>query len=615
MKIIETVITYEDYNYVEGDLELKFSGSRLNQFINGDEFSIENILSTKLFVSRKYIAPDLPTGINKDRVFALQLPHNISTFVNRADSQLAFNASFDKIICDDSFVTENGELKINRFNTIKEEGRIFSTIKVKIYGLKKHNREETKKVNFYELFPNVLGEGNIEINPKKEYYAIGERVSIKAIPNTNATFVEWQTDFKNYETDIVEITIEKDLHFTALFTQPQTAKNTKIGSIWGDVKDAYNSNDRLSSLFRDSESHYDSEYNHKLNNPKEEKVGCIGSVFEGVAVIFQVIGYLFYAAIGLCFLFVIISTFGWNSLWFFGILFGLWLVPRLFEFLGRFNILGYLFNIIFISIIGFTLFNLFSVIDFSSAVTQKVPIKIPETTEHLKENNSIDYVHKIDWQDSKKNAYSTYLRVNSDYVNYENNIKNSLPLLQSEQDYNFLLTRLYLESRESLYFVYKSLDSIKSNNNIAKNDFPDVIVSMVQQIPYVAILDESCNPFDYQDETLRKLLQSNPCQGYIKYGLKSPSEFLKDLKADCDSRTLFLFTLLKHYGYNVAIFGSDYYKHSLLGIELPVLLENATSINHQGKDYYLWETTSKGFRIGEISQDIQNTNYWNLNIK
>ena len=55
MKIIETVIIYEDYNYVEGNLELKFSGSRLNQFINGNEFSIENILSTKLYVYKKYI--------------------------------------------------------------------------------------------------------------------------------------------------------------------------------------------------------------------------------------------------------------------------------------------------------------------------------------------------------------------------------------------------------------------------------------------------------------------------------------------------------------------------------------------------------------------------------
>ena len=614
MKIIETIIVYEDYNYVEGDLELKFSGSRLNQFINSDEFSIENILSTKLFVNRKYIAPDHPTGINKDRVFALQLPYNISTFVNAGENQLAFNANFDKIICDDSFVTENGELKINRFNTIKGEGRIFSTINVKVYGLKKNNREEIEKVSFYELFPSVLGKGKIEIKPKKEYYAVGEKVIIKAIPNTNAKFVEWQNDFENFGLEELEITIEKDLYFTALFTKQQTAKNTKIGSFWADVKEAYSSNERLSLLFGDSENRYDSDYSHNLDDAKEEKVGCIGSIFAGIAVIFQVIGYLFYAAIGLCFLFVVISAFGWYSLWFFGILFGLWLVPRLFEFLGRFNIFSYLLNLLFIGIIGITLFNLFSVIDFSTVVTQENPTKIPETTERIKENNSIDYIHYIEWQDSKRNNYSTHLKVNSDFVSYENNIKRSFPLLQSEQDYNFLLKRLYQESRESLYFVYKSLDSIKSNNSISKNDFPDVVVSMVQHIPYVAILDESCNPFDYQDESIRKLLQHNPCQGYVKYGLKSPSEFLKDLKADCDSRTLFLFTILKHYGYNVAIFGSDYYKHSLLGIQLPSVIENTTTINHDGKDYYLWETTNKGFKIGEISQDLKNTNYWNLNI-
>ncbi|WP_178988654.1 hypothetical protein [Winogradskyella schleiferi] len=615
MKIIETVIVYEDYNYVEGDLELKFSGSRLNQFINGDEFSVESILSTKLHVNKKYIAPDLPSGINKDRVFALQLPYNISTYVNDGDKELAFNANFDKIICDDAFVTENGELKINRFNTIKDEGKIYSTINVKVYGLKKNNREEIEKISFYELFPSVLGEGKIEIEPKKEYYAIGEKVNIRAIPNTNATFIEWQDDFRSFDSEELEITIEKDLHFTALFTKYQNVPSPKTGSFWSDVKDAYNSNKRLSSLFGDVDSQYQEGSGYKSKNEQEEKVGCMGSLLEGIALLFQVIGYLFYLGIGLCLLFVVISAFGWDSLWFFGILFGLWLVPKLFEFLGRFNILVYLLNLLFIGIIGFTLFNLFSVIDFNTVVTQEKPIKIPETTERVKENNSIDYIHFIEWIDSKRNNYSTNLKVNSDFVSYENNIKRSFPLLQSEQDYNFLLKRLYQESRESLYFVYKSLDSIKSRNNISKNDFPDVIVSMVQHIPYVAILNESCNPFDYQDESLRKLLQHNPCQGYVKYGLKSPSEFLKDLKADCDSRTLFLFTILKHYGYNVAIFGSDHYKHSLLGIQLPIVIENTTSINHNGKDYYLWETTSKGFKIGEISQDLQNTNYWNLNIK
>ena len=241
-------------------------------------------------------------------------------------------------------------------------------------------------------------------------------------------------------------------------------------------------------------------------------------------------------------------------------------------------------------------------------------MKTPETIERVKENTSIDYIHFVEWEDFKDTKYSTYLKVNSDYVNHENYVKKSFPELRSKQDYDGLLSKLHKESEESLYFIYKSLDSIKAKNNISFEKFPNVIVSMVQSIPYYAILDNSCNPYDYQDQSIRELLQKEPCQGYIKHGIKSPAEFLKDLKADCDSRTLLLYTLLKHYGYDVAIFGSEYYKHSLLGINLPRDTENLTFKVHNEKRYFLWETTNIGFEMGKISNTMRNTNYWSINL-
>jgi hypothetical protein len=602
MKIIETVIVYEDYNYVEGNLELKFSGSKLNQLINGDEFSIDNILSTKFYVSKKYIAPEIPLGINKDRVFALQLPQNIPTYVNTGIEQLAFSANFDKIICDDTFVTEKGELKINRFNTIKEEGRIFSTINVTVYGLKKNKREETEKVHFYELFPNVIGEGKIEIKPKKEYYAIGEKVTIKAIPNTNAKFIKWEEDFNKYDAEEVNLEIKKDVHFKALFTEFETDhisnQKNKLSTLINNTKHAYNSSSRFGN-----------------SNTKTENVGCLGTFFEGLGMLFQIIGYLIYGAFLIGVISLLISAFGWYSFWIIGFFAALWFLPKVFQFLGRFNIIGYFFNLLFIGIVILSIYNLFDFMDSGSRSIPNKPKIIPKTIEKIKENTSVDYVHFVEWEDSDKHKYNTYLKVNSDYVTYESNVKQSYPFLRTEQDYNGLLNRLYTESEESLYFVYKSLDSIKFKNNISNQKFPDLVVSMVQSIPYFAILDDSCNPFDYQDESLRKLLQNNPCQGYVKYGIKSPAEFLKDLKADCDSRTLFLFTILKHYKYDVAIFGSEYYRHSVLGIHLTSDLKETTFKEYNGKRYYLWETTNTGFEIGKISDKMKNTNYWSLNIK
>lgn len=599
MKIIETVIVFEDYNYVEGNLEIKFSGVRLTELNNSDEFSVESILSIKLYVTKKHIAPDIPLGIIRDRVFALQLPQSIPTFINEGNTQLAFDATFDKIICDDSFVTERGELIIDRYNTVKDDNNIFSTINVKVYGLKKQKREEIEKVSFYELFPNVEGDGIIKIKPKKEYYAVGEKVSIKAIPNENAEFISWQDDFSEFESKDIEFTIEKDVHFKAVFTEYEVVQKTAISSFVNKTKRAYNRSSRFGS------------------NKKTESAGCIGSFFEGLGILFQIIGYLIYAAFVIGFLTVLISAFGWYSLWILGFFAALWLLPKLFQFLGRFNVLGYLFNLLFFCIILLSLYNVVNIFEASSSnsfVTPK-PQKTPKTIENVKENNSIDYIHFVEWQDSYKNNYSTYLKVNSDFVTYENNIKQSFPSLRTEQDYNRLLNKLSQESEESLYFVYKSLDSIKSRNNIAFEKFPDVVVTMVQNISYFAILGDSCNPYDYQDESMRKLIQNNPCQGYIKHGIKSPAEFLKDLKADCDSRTLMLYTILKHYNYDVAIFGSEYYKHSLLGIYLPNKEQELTYKIHDEKRYYLWETTNVGFEIGTISDKIKNTNYWSINLK
>ncbi|SFN61419.1 hypothetical protein SAMN04487989_10228 [Bizionia echini] len=598
MKIIETVIVYEDYNYVEGNLELKFSGTRLSE--KNEKFSIENILSTKLYVTKKHIAPNIPFGINRDRVFALQLPYTIPTYVTDNDKQLAFNANYDKIICDDNFVTENGELKIDRFNTIKDQGKIFSTLNVTVYGLKKNKREEVEKVTFYELFPNVIGDGTIEINPKKEYYAIGEKIKIKAKPNKNASFIKWKEDFSEFDTEEVHFVVEKDTRFEAVFTEFQAQHTTKLGSIIESVKQAYGSNARLGN-----------------NTPETENVGCLESLFEGIGVIFQIIGYLIYAAILIGILVALISAFGWYSLWIIGFFVALWLLPKLFQVLGRFNILGYLFNLLFLGIIILSIYNLTTITSSNSSnnFTPPNPTEVPKTIEKVKENTSIDYIHLVEWKDFDENNYSTYLKVNSDYVTYENNVKQSFPYLRTEQDYNSLLNTLHTESEESLYFIYQSLDSIKAKNTISYEKFPDVIVSMIQSIPYYAILDDSCNPYDYQDQSIRELLQNNPCQGYIKYGIKSPAEFLKDLKADCDSRTLLLYSLLKHYNYDVAIFGSDYYKHSLLGIHITKNIAGLTYKVSNGKRYYLWETTNTGFEMGRISKPIRNTNYWTLNLK
>ena len=52
------------------------------------------------------------------------------------------------------------------------------------------------------------------------------------------------------------------------------------------------------------------------------------------------------------------------------------------------------------------------------------------------------------------------------------------------------------------------------------------------------------------------------------------------------------------------------YKHSILGINLPYKYGSFKVFNN--KKYYLWETTSMGYRPGDLSIEYSNLNNWEV---
>ena len=158
------------------------------------------------------------------------------------------------------------------------------------------------------------------------------------------------------------------------------------------------------------------------------------------------------------------------------------------------------------------------------------------------------------------------------------------------------------------------LDSIRLNKRQNKLQFANTIVSMVQSIDYVLILEEDCDdPNVLRNNQIRQMkLTGVPCEGYAPFGIKTPVQFLSDLKGDCDSRTLLLYTIFQHYKYDVAIINSDYYGHSILGLNVQGAGGVFKSIN--GRRYYFWETTSKGFGIGQLPNETGMLNYWKIEL-
>src|SRR5690606_33602294 len=118
MKVVEKIIKYEDYNYVEGSLQFNAHGHKTQQLLHSEYFSIDDISKVQMHVIQKHIPPSVPVGINRNKVSTLSLPQAITTIVD-GDFDKPYEVVYDEIIIDDSCVDKNQNIKGIRFNSTK----------------------------------------------------------------------------------------------------------------------------------------------------------------------------------------------------------------------------------------------------------------------------------------------------------------------------------------------------------------------------------------------------------------------------------------------------------------------------------------------------------------
>lgn len=350
---------------------------------------------------------------------------------------------------------------------------------------------------------------------------------------------------------------------------------------------------------------------------------------------FSALAYILLGIVVLLQIGVFIFSGQWMILLFFiagyALIFGFtWLLSRLNRtierFLPGFNLLNWLLSLGLLILLLSGLNTLFNHTNWNWNTEQKSSLDdndihetnyVPEPTQtydpitdtkpdSLKEKVTI----KLKWK-SLDNVY-----YQGSYYLYKEDIQKSTANLFTQEalqltNYGQLYSRIYSNDRYHLEDVYRMLDSIKVKNNQSSLQFANTIVSMVQSIKYVLILPNGCDNAGISSN-ISGINFIPECEGNRPYGLKTPLEFLADLKGDCDSRTLLLYTLLKHYDYDVAIINSEYYLHSMLGLSLPSKQINGSFKFLDGQKYYYWETTDKGFRLGELPAEISNLNYWKI---
>lgn len=248
-------------------------------------------------------------------------------------------------------------------------------------------------------------------------------------------------------------------------------------------------------------------------------------------------------------------------------------------------------------------------------ITDTVKSKDSTMSDSLVQDTLI--MHYQTWKDYNGNRYEGRYWVKQRDYNSVHNYKTSLNVAGADEldAYNRMLFSLKEFDKNNLKGIYYMFDSLKQANNFDTTQFASVIVSFVQYIPYVMILPFDCDPSLCQNDIFAMHYLSRPdarCSGNQRFGINSPVEFMANSNADCDSRTLFLYTILAHYGYDVALMSSEYYNHSVIGINLPF---NGLTYDYYNQHYVLWETTDKGWKPGNIGAENNDITKWRISLK
>ncbi|HEY4194579.1 MAG TPA: hypothetical protein VGM63_03530, partial [Mucilaginibacter sp.] len=279
---------------------------------------------------------------------------------------------------------------------------------------------------------------------------------------------------------------------------------------------------------------------------------------------------------------------------------------------------GWLFRAFGLFLFGLFIFSFIGLFVQSSTpmpvVRDKPQEAIPKKTPIRNSNSDSLITYFRSWKDYDGKPYSGNYSVRQSAFMNAKRYKNRLHIDQgSERGYDEMLNALEENDKANLNGFYHLLDSLNSKNNLSREKFAEMAVSMVQDIPYSVVLPQACDGNLYPDQFIRSYLASANarCDGYEKFGINTPVEFLATLNGDCDTRTLLLYAVLSHYEYDVALMSSEHYSHSIIGINLPY---EGSSYNDQGKRYILWETTSLS-KPGILPNEIANLNYWRISLK
>lgn len=214
------------------------------------------------------------------------------------------------------------------------------------------------------------------------------------------------------------------------------------------------------------------------------------------------------------------------------------------------------------------------------------------------------------WKDYNDNIYSQNIEVKNGIVCEASYNRNQLYVeftFDNQKYWSNIYSQIVKFDSTQMQFIYDYFDKIRIEKELDYMDFANVVVSFIQSIPYTLIISTSKEEAMSSGGFIREYIENNkgPVVENIKYGFLSPLEFLHSIRGDCDTRTLTIYCILSHFGYDVVILNCSV--HSMIGLNLPA---QGKALKYKGKKYYFWETTSTGWQLGQLPAEYELYKDW-----
>jgi hypothetical protein len=215
-----------------------------------------------------------------------------------------------------------------------------------------------------------------------------------------------------------------------------------------------------------------------------------------------------------------------------------------------------------------------------------------------------------EWSNESKQIFRGKFMLATQLACQAENHREKLKEPTDYKDYwQLVYAQLYTHNYSKMPKIYERFAQIGKDRQLNTYQFAEMILNFVQGIPYILIHPNTCAE-DRQRNAFSDTYHRDglPCLPNRRFGLQSPLEFMYNLQGDCDTRALFAYTVLSHFGYDVAVLGSS--RHAMLGLNIPA---KGHYLLHNGKKYYFWETTAKGYTLGMIPPEYQKDD-WNFSL-